>query len=232
MKKVVILLGFSAIALAGCTGGTTYGTGSSHEVATVKSLGKIFSLKNESSKIDYKTRPELVLPANRNALPQPVDNRALATDQDWPESPELRSAKLSGSVPTADKRSRGGADLPIEFLTDTNKAGIGNSARIQRSARKNTNSGGDEFIQAIKDDANGTGSGKLARERRDQLAFSTGVQRKFLTEPPVEYRTPSVNAEAGDLGISEEVLTARQKRLEKDRVDSTNGVLTPQGADF
>ncbi len=232
MNKTLILMSFAALTLAGCTGGTTYGTGSSHELDTVKSLGKIFSLRNQKSSIDYKTRPELVLPANKNALPQPVDSRALAADQDWPESPELRAAKLSSNAPVADTRNKGGADLPIEFLTDTNKQGIGNSARIQRNARKNVNSGADEFIQAIKDDANGVGEGKLARERRDQLAFSTGVKRKFLTEPPVEYRTPSANAEAGDLGVNQEILDERTKKNERERIDSSNGVLTPQGADF
>lgn len=232
MKKTIILMSFAAATLAGCTGGTTYGTGSSHELDTVKSLGKIFSLRNQKHKIDYKTRPELVLPANKNALPQPVDSRALAADQDWPESPELRAAKLSANAPVADTRNKGSADLPIEFLTDTNKQGIGNSARIQRNARKNVNSGADEFIQAIKDDSNGVGEGKLARERRDQLAFSTGVKRKFLTEPPVEYRIPSANAEAGDLGISKEVLSERKKQADKEKRDSDNGILTPQGADF
>jgi len=233
MKRTVFSMGLvaSALVLGGCTGGTTYGTGSSHEEATMKGLSKIFSLKNEQQTIEYRSRPELVLPANKNILPAPVQNRELATDQNWPETPEQRIANVRADAPTGDWR--GSEDLPLEYLADTNKAGISNSSRIQRTSRKNTrSSGADEIIEAIRDDANGVGEGKLAKERREQLAYSTGVKRKFLTEPPVEYRVPSANAEAGDLGIDEEVLTARQKQAKKEQRDLDRGVLSPQGSDF
>lgn len=231
MKRTVFSMGLvaSVLVLAGCTGGTTYGTGTSHEEATVKSLGNIFSLKNEQQAIEYKNRPELVLPANKNILPAPVQENQLATDQNWPESPEQRIAKVRANAPTGDWR--GSEDLPLEYLSDTNKPGIANSARTQRSRRGiGRNSGGADVLEAIKADARGEGEGNLARERREQLAYSTGVKRKFLTEPPVEYRTPSVNAEAGDLGISDAELTEQQKKAKKEQRNKDWGVLTPQGA--
>ena len=232
MKRTVLSMGLvaSALVLSGCTGGTTYGTGTSHEEATMKGLGNIFSLKNEQQAIEYRNRPELVLPANKNILPAPVQSQELATDQNWPETPEQRIAKVRADAPTPNWK--GSEDLPVEYLADTNKAGISNSSRVQRTARKNTRSGADEIIEAFRDDANGVGEGKLAKERREQLAYSTGVKRKFLTEPPVEYRVPSANAEAGDLGIDEAELTERQKQAEKDQRDLDRGVLTPQPSNF
>jgi len=231
MKRTVLSTGLvvSALALAGCTGGTTYGTGTSHEAATAKSLGNIFSLKNEQQAIQYKNRPELIMPANKNILPAPVQENQLATDQNWPETPEQRIAKVRADAPTGDWR--GSEDLPIEYLSDTNKAGINNSSLTQRSRRGiGRNSGGADVLEAIRADARGEGEGKLARERREQLAYSTGVKRKFLTEPPVEYRTPSANAEAGDLGISNAELTEQQKQAKKEQRDKDWGVLTPEGA--
>ena len=218
----------SALVLGGCTGGTTYGTGTSHEEATVKGLSKIFSLKNEQQQITYETRPDLVMPANKNILPAPAQSQALQTDPNWPVTPEERIAGVRAAAPQPDEYG----NLPVEYLNDTNKAGINKTTQLDANLRKetrrgNVNSGGDEFIQAIKDDANGVGAGKVARERREQLTYSTGVKRKFLTEPPVEYRIPSANAEAGDLGISEEEISARQKREEKLKRDIDKGIITP-----
>lgn len=230
MKRTVFSMGLvaSALVLGGCTGGTTYGTGTSHEAATMKGLGNIFSLKNDQQAIDYRNRPELVLPANKNILPAPVEENELVTDQNWPETPEQRIANVRAEAPEPDEYG----NLPVEYLTDTDKPGIANSARIERTSRRNTKSGADQIIKAFKDDANGVGEGKVARERREQLAYSTGVKRKFLTEPPVEYRVPSANAEAGDLGIDEAELTARQKQAEKDRKDLERGILRPEASNF
>lgn len=230
MKRTVFSMGLvaSALVLGGCTGGTTYGTGTSHEAATAKGLSKIFSLKNEQQQITYESRPDLVMPANKNILPAPEQNQALQTDPNWPVTPEQRIAGVRADAPQPDEYG----NLPVEYLNDTNKTGINKTTKLdanlkRESRRGNVNSGGDEFIQAIKDDANGVGNGNVARERREQLTYSTGVKRKFLTEPPVEYRIPSANAEAGDLGISEEEISARQKREEKLQRDIDKGIITP-----
>lgn len=238
MTKSIVsaVLMTSTLALVGCSGaGTTYGTGTSHEQATMKSLGNLFSLKNKQENISYNSRPELVMPANRNLLPQPAQQQALQADPNWPVSPEQRIAAAQSAAPVASTLARSGGDLPTEFLTDTNKQGISKS-RITGTGdsvdkrRVNIRSGGDQFIKDFQDDANGTGKGKLARERRDQISFSTGIKRKFLTEPPVEYRTPSANAEAGDLGISKEVIDERLERAKKDQQAVDRGIIAPTGA--
>jgi len=233
MKKSVFSFNLAAVALvlAGCTGGTTYGTGTTHEEATMQGMRNIFTLRNEQVEIDYKPRPELVMPANKNVLPQPVQSQALTTDQNWPVDPEQRIAAVRGQAPQPDEYG----NLPTEYLTDTDKPGIsrtsGLSDELRRETRRgNVNAGSDQFIEAIKDDANGVGEGRVARERREQLAYSTGVKRKFLTEPPVEYRTPSATAEAGELGISDDELSARQAEDRRLRRSPDNRTLEPTGA--
>ena len=220
--KLSMCLCAAAIVFSGCTAGTTYGTGTTHEEATFKGLSNIFAMKNEEqAKIKYQQRPELVMPPSKDALPQPVDQST--ADEDWPVSPEQRIAEIQANAPTPDWRT---GDLPTEYLTDTDKPGISNSSRLQRASRTRAKGSGN-FIEAIRRDASGQGEGRVARERREQLAYSSGVKRKFLTEPPVEYRTPSANAEAGDLGISNEELTERQKKAKKDAYNIEKGVLTP-----
>jgi len=180
----------------------------------------------EKQNIKYDARPELVMPANINALPDPDAGTENAGNENWPVSPEQRIAAVRAAAP--DEEWRGSEDLPTEYLT-SEKDGIRNSSRIYRSSRANARSGGGEqFIEEFRNDATGTGTSAEVKKRREQLAYSTGgAQRKFLTEPPTEYRTPSENAEAGDLGITKEELTAQQKQAERERIDISNGILTP-----
>ena len=225
MKNFISATGFctAIFVLAGCTSGTTYGTGTSHEQQTLKGLYNIMSIRaDENTNIDYSARPDLVMPSNNQALPAPADANA-NNQQNWPVSPEERIQAARAAAPEADWRS---GDLPTEYLT-SEKEGIQNSAGLYRASRANVRSGGDQLIDAIRDDANGVGESVEARKRREELAYSTGIKRKFLTEPPVEYRTPSATAEAGDLGITKEEVDERQKRLERERIDASNGVLTP-----
>ncbi|MEM9278217.1 MAG: hypothetical protein AAGA76_06560 [Pseudomonadota bacterium] len=229
MRKSISLIGIGAslVVLAGCTSSTTYGTGSSHEKDTLKSIVNMLAVApDEQAEIDYNARPDLVMPANPQALPAP-GNQTASADENWPVSPEQRIAAVREAAPDGDWR--GSEDIPLEYQLGE-KDGIDNSARVYRQSRARSRSGGgDQLLQAIVDDANGVGDGVEARKRREELAYSTGVQRKFLTEPPSEYRVPSANAEAGDTGITREQLTAEQKKAREDQRNIDAGVITPGG---
>jgi hypothetical protein len=56
------------------------------------------------------------------------------------------------------------------------------------------------------------GTYKNAQMLKKKYAFSTGASRKYLTEPPTEYRVPIATAPSGDLGVSE---AEKEKRAEK-----------------
>ena len=229
MKKLgsTIAIGVSLLALAGCSySGTTYGTGTTHEAQTLKSLGNLMALsKDDQKNIDYTARPDLVMPADPNLLPVPAADTAAVEEGNWPVSPEQRIQAARAAAPEANWRS---GDLPVEYLT-SEKQGIRNSASAfnnpsRRGARAG---GGEQLIEEIRKEANGQGTSELVRQRREQLAYSTGVKRKFLTEPPVEYRTPSANAEAGELGITKEQITEAQKKAAREKEAIDRGILIP-----
>ena len=127
MNKTVFSMGLVAVAfaLAGCNAGTTYGTGTTHEKATMKDLSNIFSLKSQKNTIEYNQRPELVMPANKNILPAPVDKEATLSNDQWPETPEERIARVRGAAPEVDDRT---GELPVEYL-NSEKEGISVSSR-------------------------------------------------------------------------------------------------------
>jgi hypothetical protein len=206
----------SALAIAGCSGtGTTYGTGTSHEEQTMKSMYNMLSIKPpEQPNIDYSARPDLVMPANKQVLPTPEDQSANAGDQNWPVSPEQRIAAVRNSAPQPHTRS---GNLPTEYLT-SEKEGIRNSAGLYAVSRQKEKDGG-QFLREIQQESiTGSSAGEEARRRRGQLTYSSGPQRKFLTEPPKEYRAPAETAEAGTVGLTSEELAkleAKQKATEK-----------------
>lgn len=227
MNKTVFSMGLVAIAfvLAGCNAGTTYGTGTTHEEATMKGLSKIFSLKSEKNTIDYNRRPELVMPANKNILPAPVDKEATLSNDQWPETPEERIARVRGAAPEADYRT---GDLPVEYL-NSEKEGITVSSRKDRETRAPVWAKEEQWLADTRNDANGTSESKKAKKLKQEIAHATGVNRKYLTEPPVEYREPAATAETGDLGISEEELEARQKAERAENRGIEKAVVTDNG---
>ncbi len=228
MKRTVFSMGLVAtvLALAGCTSGTTYGTGTTHEAATMKGLSNIFSLKPQKTSIDYNHRPELVMPANKNILPAPVAEQVALSNEQWPETPEERIAKVRSAAPDASHHKSG--ELPVEYL-QSEKEGISKSID-KKSARTNIHAAEEQWLKDISNDANGISESQKANKIKNQIAYSTGVKRKYLTEPPVEYRSPAATAETGDLGISEEELEARKKAEQAEDRANPNSVGSDTGA--
>jgi len=218
-RSLPIFACVGAMALAGCTSGTTYGTGVSHEEQTLGGLYNMLSIKSaDAEDIDYSARPDLVMPANKEALPVPGDNSAeqVAGDQNWPETPEQRIAAVRSEAPEVDDRS---GLLPTEYLT-SEKKGIRNSSGLYAAARATR---ADEELPIV--DPNEQRQSEEIRRRREQLAYSTGVKRKFLTEPPSEYRKPADTAQAGDLGVTSEQLLELEKKAKEEERNRERGVL-------
>lgn len=198
--------------LSGCMGGTTYGTGVSQEQQTLKDVYSMFNLKSERKNIDYTPRSDLVVPENKQELPEPIDSAATTSSPDWPETPGERIARIRGEAGEIDART-GDYSLQEQLRK---KEGIGIETRSAKG----------EFKPGITDrDGNvirfdGTAS-KAAREevlrRKAELAPSVGATRKFLTEPPVAYREPVDTAPQGEESYSpeERAEKAEKKRLAK-----------------
>ena len=212
-----ILLGFGAIAMSGCVGGTTFGTGVSQERQLLNDLeGMIsFGAKKRKKNINYAARPDLVMPAKTAALPNPLEQESSTSNVDWPETPEQKLARIRAEAGEIDPRS--GAVSQQELRRK--KTGI----RVSR---------GKIEIPEMDRDGHPTVSTLQKKEAirakylKEKYAFSKGPARKYLTEPPVEYRKPIDTALSGDQGISEEELRKREAKAAKIKRQNDLGMWT------
>ena len=185
-----------AIAVSGCTGSSTYGTGVSQEQALVDDLTGIFGQK-EKPKITYTERPGIVKPKTVAALPAPTDGSA--TTAAWPESPEQRLARLREDLASEDAETRAQAKRSLLIFDQTKRDNYDarQAARLEQlGISKKTASMTPEERRAF-----------IAAYRRNNPNNITGTKRRYLSEPPTEYRTPAESAGYGDLGLTE-----KQKR--------------------
>jgi hypothetical protein len=199
----------AALALSGCVGGTTYGTGVSQEKQTLKDVYTMFNLQGEKKNIDYSPRPDLIVPENKQALVEPLDDAATTSNAQWPETPEERIARIRAQAGEIDART-GEYSLEEQLRK---KEGIG----IETGYLKR------KFIpgQTDRDGVplnNGEASAEARQEvlkRKAALGMSKGASRKYLTEPPVAYRTPVESAPAGAEAYSPEEQAAREEAERK-----------------
>jgi hypothetical protein len=191
------IVAVSAVALSGCVGmAPTYGTGKAADTQLMEDVSSMFSLSpKKKDQIDYKPRPELVKPAKADALPAPQDNITTASAGAWPESPEARMARIRAEA-TA---NRDNLDFQPEVELDV------------KPAR--------QTIRATRgDDVNMDGSTKsIESQRKDfnqRLAMNrqgSPTERRYLSEPPLEYRQPAATATTDDVGEDEWKKDRRRK---------------------
>lgn len=198
----------SSLALGGCIAGPTYGTGKGSNEQLLEDVTGILQLgpKDNREAIEYKPRPELVRPAKGAAeLPAPQDTVASA-DPSWPESPEARR-----------KRIRAEATL--------NRDNAGYVPEVAPPRIEDKQTAATRIGRGMPGDNGGVGSGMLnaSQQREDfnrRLAASqqgSPNARRYLSEPPLVYRQPSVAAPTGDVGEDEAKKEARLKREARKR---------------
>jgi len=194
------LLVASGLALSGCMSSPTYGTDKTSGEQLVGDLSGAFSLVPEKkAPIDYKPRPNLVKPApgQKESLPVPQDDIVQTASNQWPESPEQRRARIRASA-TANQDNR--------FY----ESEVINDLPTQTSASANT---------FVSDKFDPRENARMAREQspevKKRLAQSkqgSPNTRRYLSEPPLDYRVASANAPQDELGEDEYVKERRLKR--------------------
>jgi len=206
-KRVVAFSGvlLAGSILSGCMGsGTTYGTGVSQEQQTLEDLSNILTLRKKKTNINYQSRPDLIVP-DQKVLVEPQEEGTSTSQTDWPVSPEQRLARI-----------RDEADAAQESTAAAN-----NFARSQKNFRNvQTESTGAVFAAygegvpnvtcdpteetAYMRKCTGAEISKAVRAERAEIRTvgKTSYSRRYLTEPPIEYRTPSNSAPIGDEGYS------------------------------
>jgi len=192
-----------AVVLSAC-GGTTYGTGVTQESQTLKDLYGMLSLQQKRATIDYSARPDLIVPQNTAALPAPLDSSTTTSDPQWPETPEERLARIRAQSGEVDSRS---GDYSVADLNRKKEAiGIDNSYQANKFVPGQTDRDGNVVSYNGKSQAR-----EEVLKARAAQDYSRGAKRKYLTEPPVEYRVAAETAPAGEEAFTEEELIAREK---------------------
>lgn len=200
----------AALALSGCIG-PTYGTGKTAGEQLVSDLDGMFSLgsTNEGEAISYAPRAELVKPKDTSILPPPRDSVDSANDPNWPESPEVRSARIKAA---ADRRNAE-SDIVQAEVALADKEGITDAqiAANSGSGSFDGRMGGDPTDHLLTPQELDSGR-EAFKEKLRQSKQGSPTQRKYLSEPPIAYRQPAATAPVGDPGVDERVKEAKLKK--------------------
>jgi len=181
----------SALALAGCSG-NTYGTGQTQQEMLLSDINGVVSLGSKKKRISYTGRPKLV-PPPKNATLQPPAEKSDAQDAYFPVNPEEARQARKNAV---DEAEADGRELGALNVRPDRRRGT-KIDRYDMGGSFNPN-GAEQFHTA--DDV-ARSKANLARKR--QLAGTGGLgtaPRRYLTQPPAEYRTPADTAPVGVVG--------------------------------
>jgi hypothetical protein len=203
----------AGLALSGCVGGTTYGTGVTQEKQTLKDVYTMFNLTTEKKNIDYSPRPDLIVPDNKQALVEPIEDGATTSNAQWPETPEERIARIRAQAGEVDPRT---GEVGInEQMRKKEGIAIETGYVKRKFAPGQTDRDGNPLL-------NSTASAEARQEvlkRKAELNGTSGpTTRKYLTEPPVQYRQPVASAPSGAEAYSPEEQAAREEAERKARM--------------
>jgi hypothetical protein len=213
------LAGFAALALSGCVGGTTYGTGVSQEEQTLKDMYTMFNLKPERKNIDYSPRPDLIVPENKQALTEPIDTAATASNVAWPETPEERIARIQAAAGEVDPRT--GEVSVEERLRKKEGIGIEQGYITRKFTPGQTDRDGNPLL-GRPDDTVRTD----VQRAKEATTISKGTTRRYLTEPPLAYRQPVDSAPSGVDSYSDEErarMDEEERKLRLQRMKELGG---------
>lgn len=166
----------SLLALAGCNT-PTYGTGKSPELSMIQELtGNLAGGTKKKEPIEYQARSALVLPPSAQ-LPAPEEKLALSQSAAWPKDPDQnrRTANTSGEIPEEFRRGRLARGSSPEQNSNVSPIDVTEMNTAQRLEAQ-----------------------RKFREQRAAMSSLNPEERKYLTDPPIEYRVPSANAPQPD----------------------------------
>lgn len=174
--------------LGGC--GATYGTGESPEMQLFSEMTGGLMDRDKKEPINYNPRAPLVMPPTQaaSALPPPVQT-ASAANANWPMDPDQVS---------------GGPDIPDDDNpnNDINQAEYRRllplAGAMQRPRYEWDNNNMDDEARDIIHSSEQQAA--VRRAMNDAEGF-TRTERRFLTDPPLDYREPSATAPVGEAAV-------------------------------
>lgn len=190
LTGLAVLCG-APVLVAGCSSGVTYGTGTPTELQTIQDVSGILSLTGEKKpEIDRSPRGGIVAPPSTAAadLPPPVDQTTTAS-VDWPNDPDEARRRRQAEEENA--------PIPQASLATIKDPGF----RLPKGATKDqqqAEANWDYGRQGPNPKFAGSLGKKYASEMKAERGGSVDAQgnptRRYLTEPPAEYRAPDPNA--------------------------------------
>ncbi len=197
----------SGLVLSGCMSSPTYGTDKTSGEQLAQDLSNAFTLAPvKRERIDYKPRPTLVKPApgQKEALPVPQDSITQTASTEWPESPEQRRARIRAEATAHQDDPRYQAQI---INDDPNAVPVAGDYKAQPLGHDRSPGWSSE------DSARGTAErrAKIAK-RLQENNQGDPTNRKYLSEPPIEYRVAATTAPQNDIGEDEYKKERRLKR--------------------
>jgi len=172
--------------VAGCSG-VTYGTGTRTEMQTIQDVTGLLSLSGpEQPEIEKTPRGGIVAPPTTANLPPPVDPTTTAS-VDWPNDPDeaARRRKAEEEAQPLQPHASAGAvrdpgfRLPKKFFE--NQKQQEEAWDYSRGPNPNTQEGFKKLAE-------------MKSERGGSLDAEGNPVRRYLIEPPAEYRKPDPDA--------------------------------------
>jgi hypothetical protein len=200
-----LLLGGSLVAAAaltsGCMSSPTYGTDKTASAQLMSDVGGILSFNSKKKpQIEYAPRPELVKPAKGDeTLPAPQETVATASNPNWPESPEQRLARLRADADAnLDNPNYDSPIVPDMVAANPKRKSLHGNGRAEESG--------------VLDVSNEAAQKAEYQKRLQETRQGSSKTRKYLSEPPIDYRQAAADAPTGELGEDEYRKERRLKR--------------------
>jgi len=199
--RITVLGGLAAaLALGGCVSSPTYGTDKTAGTQLLDDVSNMAALgPKKREQIAYNPRPELVRPAPGKAQQLPAPQNAIETagNPSWPESPEARRKRIRDTA-TANQNN---PNFVPEVAADPVAAGSGGTDpqygffndKVAANTGKSSSAGADY------------------RARKVASTAGSSTTRRYLSEPPLEYRQPAASAASNELGEDESVKERERK---------------------
>ena len=181
---VSVSLACAAASLSGCMSSPTYGTDKTANQQLVEDLSGVLSIggSKRQAEIAYTPRPELVTPPSLEVLPPPQEDVASSTNPAWPESPEQRRQRVRADATQNQNNPLYRAPVTAEPM-DTAPAKLPWEDRLNSHYKPSDRA-------------------EVNRRLRERTQGDPNT-RKYLSEPPVDYRVPAASAPTGDVGEPE-----------------------------
>jgi hypothetical protein len=168
-----VVLAGAALAVSGCQSGMTYGTGKSPAMQTIEDVTGLATFSGpEKEAIDYKPRPEIVQPPAGSTLPPPSSGTMALAATNWPVDPDASRQAIR-----EDAAARQAAGLPPAVVAVPRQQQQTVTVRSDKPLTK-------EETEALR--------AQFAAARGTALAVDENGNpvRRFLDDPPNEYRLP------------------------------------------